>query len=74
MKKLCSLLFENLGEEYPHVLSSILKALFGIITYLPVEHTDPPIEELLPSLTPILRNRNENVQLYLVCLIGKIAA
>ncbi len=33
----------------------------------------PPIKDLLPKLTPILRNKHEKVQEFLVELIGKIA-
>lgn len=58
MSRIC---FENLGEEYPKVLAMILMALWNIVVCLWVENIEPPIEELLPSLTPILKNRNDEV-------------
>lgn len=33
----------------------------------------PPIKDLLPRLTPILKNRNEKVQENCVDLVGRIA-
>lgn len=34
---------------------------------------DPPIKDLLPSLTPILKNRHEKVQENCIDLVGRIA-
>ena len=66
-------LYEYLGEEYPEVLGSILGGLkVGIITcdhiciisflqaivnVIGMTKMTPPIKDLLPRLTPILRNR-----------------
>ncbi len=70
---LSQILYENLGEEYPEVLGSILKSLKSLVDVMGLEMSNPPIRELLPSLTPILKNRNEKVQKNLVDLIGMIA-
>ena len=55
-------LYEYLGEEYPEVLGSILGGLKGIINVVGMAKMTPPIKDLLPRLTPILRNRHEKVQ------------
>lgn len=104
LPKLGVVLFENLGEEYPDVLGSILGALAAVLdssysippnpkksvaskllhgssssnsttTILLKKHRpmSPPVKELLPRLTPILRNRNDNVQENCVFLVGRIA-
>lgn len=51
-----------LREEYPEVLGSILGALKSIVIEVGMVKMKPPIKELLPRLTPILKNRNEKVQ------------
>lgn len=50
-------LYEYLGEEYPEVLGSILGGLKGIVVVIGVNKMNPPIKDLLPRLTPILKNR-----------------
>ena len=55
-------LYEYLGEEYPDVLGSILGALRAIVNVIGMSKMTPPIRDLLPRLTPILRNRHEKVQ------------
>lgn len=55
-------LYEYLGEEYPEVLGSILGALRAIVNVIGMTKMTPPIQDLLPRLTPILRNRHEKVQ------------
>ena len=65
-------LYEYLGEEYPEVLGSILGALRAIVNVIGMTKMTPPISDLLPRLTPILRNRHEKVQencIYLVSFI-----
>ena len=52
-------LYEYLGEEYPEVLGSILGALGSIVTVIGMTKMTPPIKDLLPRLTPILKNRYE---------------
>lgn len=42
------ILYENLGEEYPEVLGSLLGALKGIVNSLGMERMNPPIKDLLP--------------------------
>lgn len=55
-------LYEYLGEEYPEVLGSILGALKSIVNVMGMTKMTPPIKDLLPRLTPILKNRHEKVQ------------
>ena len=50
-------LYEYLGEEYPEVLGSILGALKSIVNVIGMHKMTPPIKDLLPRLTPILKNR-----------------
>ncbi|CAJ2502001.1 Uu.00g048540.m01.CDS01 [Anthostomella pinea] len=73
MGKLGVVLYEYLGEEYPEVLGSILSALRGIVTVVGISQMQPPIKDLLPRLTPILRNRHEKVQENTIDLVGRIA-
>lgn len=63
-------LYEYLGEEYPEVLGSIIGALHAIVTQVRVEKLSPPIKELVPRLTPILKNRHEKVQENIIQLLG----
>ncbi|KAI7844119.1 hypothetical protein COHA_002257 [Chlorella ohadii] len=66
-------LYENLGEEYPEVLGSILGALKSIVAVIGMTRMTPPIKDLLPRLTPILKNRHEKVQENCIDLVGRIA-
>lgn len=66
-------LYEYLGEEYPDVLGSILSALKSICTVIGMSRMTPPIKDLLPRLTPILKNRHEKVQENCIDLVGRIA-
>jgi splicing factor 3B subunit 1 len=66
-------LYEYLGEEYPEVLGSILGALKGIVNVIGMPKMTPPIKDLLPRLTPILKNRHEKVQENCIDLVGRIA-
>lgn len=66
-------LYEYLGEEFPDVLGSILRALKSIVEVIGLESMKPPIRELLPRLTPILKNRHEKVQENCILLVGRIA-
>jgi splicing factor 3B subunit 1 len=73
MGQLGLVLYEYLGEEYPEVLGSILGALRSIVTVVGISQMRPPIKDLLPRLTPILRNRHEKVQENTIDLVGRIA-
>eukprot|EP00049_Salpingoeca_infusionum_P023676 m.13363 g.13363 ORF g.13363 m.13363 type:complete len:1252 (+) comp5937_c0_seq1:470-4225(+) len=73
MNNLGLLLYEYLGEEYPEVLGSILGALKAIVNVIGMENMKPPIKDLLPRLTPILKNRHEKVQENCIDLVGRIA-
>merc|ERR1719238_2472114 len=66
-------LYEYLGEEYPEVLGSILGALKAIVNVIGMPKMTPPIKDLLPRLTPILKNRHEKVQENCIDLVGRIA-
>jgi splicing factor 3B subunit 1 len=66
-------LYEYLGEEYPEVLGSILGALKSICNVIGMSRMTPPIKDLLPRLTPILKNRHEKVQENCIDLVGRIA-
>lgn len=67
------ILYEYLGEEYPEVLGSILGALKAIVNVIGMQNMTPPVRDLLPRLTPILRNRHEKVQENCIDLVGRIA-
>ncbi|CAM9498712.1 unnamed protein product [Ectocarpus sp. 6 AP-2014] len=73
MSHLGVVLYEYLGEEYPEVLGSILGALKAIVNVIGMSKMKPPISELLPRLTPILKNRHEKVQENCIDLVGRIA-
>ena len=66
-------LYEYLGEEYPEVLGSILGALKAIVNVIGMTKMTPPIKDLLPRLTPILKNRHEKVSLC-VCVCVCVSA
>eukprot|EP00158_Paraphelidium_tribonemae_P008992 Partr_v1_DN28743_c1_g1_i3_m63054 putative Splicing factor 3b subunit len=68
-----TVLYEYLGEEYPEVLGSVINGLKGIINVIGMSKMNPPIKDLLPRLTPILKNRHERVQEHTIDLIGRIA-
>jgi len=67
------ILYQYLGEEYPEVLGSILGALKAIANVIGMAKMTPPIKDLLPRLTPILKNRHEKVQENCIDLVGRIA-
>lgn len=73
LSKLGTLLYESLGEEYPEVLGSILGGLKAIVNVIGMTKMTPPIKDLLPRLTPILKNRHEKVQENSIDLIGRIS-
>eukprot|EP00357_Protocruzia_adherens_P030575 CAMPEP_0114973292 /NCGR_PEP_ID=MMETSP0216-20121206/875_1 /TAXON_ID=223996 /ORGANISM="Protocruzia adherens, Strain Boccale" /LENGTH=1238 /DNA_ID=CAMNT_0002333771 /DNA_START=24 /DNA_END=3740 /DNA_ORIENTATION=- len=73
MGRLGMILYEYLGEEYPEVLGSILGALKAIVNVIGMTKMTPSIKDLLPRLTPILKNRHEKVQENCIDLVGRIA-
>lgn len=73
LSKLGVVLFEQLGEEYPDALGSIIAAEAAIANVVGMTHMNPPVKDLLPRMTPILRNRHEKVQEATINLIGRIA-
>lgn len=73
MGRMGVVLFECLSEEYPDVLGSVIAALKAIVNVIGMTKMTPPIKDLLPRLTPILRNRHEKVQENVIDLIGRIA-
>jgi hypothetical protein len=59
---LCCLLLPAVAVlQYPEVLGSILGALKAVVNVVGMTRMQPPIKELLPRLTPILKNRHEKV-------------
>ena len=66
-------LYEYLGEEFPDVLGSILGALKAIVAVVGMSKMTPPVKDLLPRLTPILKNRHEKVQENCIDLVGRVA-
>ncbi|KAF1744102.1 hypothetical protein MXB_235 [Myxobolus squamalis] len=66
-------LYECLGEEYPEVLGSIIGGLKAIVNVIGMNKMTPPIKDLLPRLTPVLKNRHEKVQENCIDLVGRIA-
>ncbi|KAI0640816.1 armadillo-type protein [Trametes meyenii] len=73
LSKLGLMLFEQLGEEYPDTLGSIIATKGAIANVVGMTQMNPPVKDLLPRMTPILRNRHENVQEATINLIGRIA-
>ncbi|KAJ1668854.1 U2 snRNP component prp10 [Coemansia sp. RSA 1813] len=73
MSRISIILYEYLGEEYPEVLGSILGGLKSIVNVIGMADMQPPIGDLLPRLTPILKNRHEKVQENCIDLVGRIA-
>ncbi|KAJ1960142.1 U2 snRNP component prp10 [Dipsacomyces acuminosporus] len=73
MSRISIMLYEYLGEEYPEVLGSILGGLKAIVNVIGMTDMQPPIGDLLPRLTPILKNRHEKVQENCIDLVGRIA-
>ena len=55
------------------MLGSILCALKAIVNVIGMTKMTPPIKDLLPRLTPILKNRHEKVQENCIDLVGRIA-
>lgn len=77
LQKLVLVLYESLGEVYPDVLAALLTALHSCLESFSREDllglTNPSINQLLPSLSPILKNRQEKVQEACILVIGLIA-
>lgn len=73
LSKMGLVLFEQLGEEFPEALASIITAETAIANVMGMKQMNPPIQDLLPRMTPILRNRHEKVQEASINLIGRVA-
>ncbi|WVN87540.1 uncharacterized protein L203_102723 [Cryptococcus depauperatus CBS 7841] len=73
LSKLGVVIFEQLGEEYPDALGSLIAAEGAIANVVGMTEMNPPVKDLLPRMTPILRNRHEKVQEATINLIGRIA-
>ncbi|EDK46389.1 hypothetical protein LELG_04570 [Lodderomyces elongisporus NRRL YB-4239] len=77
LSKLILILYESLGEVYPDVLGSIINALHACVNSINkdtlLSMSNPSINQILPTLTPILKNRHEKVQESSIKLIGLIA-
>ncbi len=55
------------------MLGSILGGLKAIVNVIGMSNMTPPIKDLLPRLTPILKNRHEKVLENAIDLVGRIA-
>lgn len=77
LQKLILILYESLGEVYPDVLAGILQALNSCLDTFDSESLssldNPSIPQLVPSLSPILKNRQEKVQEACIQVVGLIA-
>jgi splicing factor 3B subunit 1 len=67
------ILYEYMGEEYPEVLGSIIGAIHSLVATLGCDNMTPPIKDLLPRLTPVLKNRHEKVQENCINIVGLVA-
>ncbi|CCE93437.1 U2 snRNP complex subunit HSH155 TDEL_0G00700 [Torulaspora delbrueckii] len=74
LNKLSIILYESLGEVYPEVLGSILSAMSSAVMCSNLSKLQPPINQIVPTLTPILRNRHRKVEINIIELIGRIAS
>jgi splicing factor 3B subunit 1 len=68
-----TVLYECMGEEYPDVLGSVLNGLSHVAASVGMARMEPSVGEILPRLTPILRNKSEKVQQHCIELVGRIA-
>ncbi|ODV89574.1 hypothetical protein CANCADRAFT_140918 [Tortispora caseinolytica NRRL Y-17796] len=73
LSKMGTVLYEQLGEEYPEILGSVINSLNSILLAVGIEEMAPPVSDLVPRITPILRNRHEKVQENSIKLIGNVA-
>ncbi|CCF56454.1 hypothetical protein KAFR_0B01550 [Kazachstania africana CBS 2517] len=73
LNKLSIILYESLGEVYPEVLGSIILVIGTIVRVMDLDKLEPPVNQILPSLTPILRNRHNKVQFNIINVVGFIA-
>ncbi|SCW02086.1 LAFE_0E13872g1_1 [Lachancea fermentati] len=73
LNKLNIILYESLGEVYPEVLGSVIGAMGQITSCIEFSKMQPTANQILPTLTPILRNRHRKVQQNSIELIGRIA-
>lgn len=73
LNKLSIILYESLGEIYPEVLGSIIKCIATIIEVSNLSKLQPPVNQIMPTLTPILRNKHLKVQRNLIKLISNVA-
>ncbi|KAK5961341.1 U2 snRNP complex subunit HSH155 PWA37_001194 [Arxiozyma heterogenica] len=73
LNKLSIILYESLGEVYPEVLGSIIKCISTVIEVSTLSNLQPPVNQIMPTLTPILRNKHIKVQTYLIKLISTVA-
>ena len=66
-------LYESLGEEWPDVLGSLLGGIRAVVSSVGLATMQPPVRDLVPRITPILKNRSEKVQEACIELVGRIA-
>eukprot|EP00944_MAST-04C_sp_MAST-4C-sp1_P005213 g5213.t1 len=73
LAQLASALYENLGEEYPTTLASVLNALAQVVSCVDSHELGVSIGDIVRDIVPVLKNRHEKVQRYCILLLGSIA-
>lgn len=61
LKKISQILNEALNEEFPYILSQVLKCLIQLVKILKIENLNPHANQFLMNLSPIIRNKNSEV-------------
>ncbi|OBA27962.1 ARM repeat-containing protein, partial [Hanseniaspora valbyensis NRRL Y-1626] len=74
VSKLGAVFYENLGEPIGDVLQHVVRCLAEVVRYTEdLKKLQPPITQLLPTLTPILKNPHIGVCKNLLDLVGQIS-
>lgn len=72
--KLGAVFYENLGEPIGDVLQYVVKCLAEVFRYTSdLKELQPPVSQLLPTLTPILKNPHHGVSKNLLDLVSQIS-
>jgi splicing factor 3B subunit 1 len=74
LRTLGLVLFEELGEEYPDTLGSIIATEGAIANVVGMTQMNPPVKDLLPCMTPILvidmRRCRKHLSIWLVVSVS----
>ncbi|XBW36967.1 hypothetical protein QEN19_002547 [Hanseniaspora menglaensis] len=75
ISKLGAVFYENLGEPIGDVLQHVVKCLAEVFRYTKdPKMLQPPVSQLLPTLTPILKNPHHGVCKNLLDIVGQISS